>query len=234
MSKRKILLINDGLGPDRAFTYLDLPFTQDVRLLESNPGSIALAVFTGGADIGPELYGHKNYRSSSSPRRDHVEVWAFEQARKHDLPIAGICRGAQFLCAMAGGALVQDITNHTGGDHTIQTSDGDVVSVTSCHHQMQYPWDINEDDYEILATTPEPRSAHYFYEDREIPAAEASPELRQEVEAILYKPLKAVGVQFHPEWMNPRGKGYAYFQRLVEQYLIPHIHALPQAASRNA
>ena len=51
---------------------------------------------------------------------------------------------------MNGGKLVQNVKGHaTGFTHGI--TDGDkIYQITSTHHQMQYPFDLNKDDYDIL------------------------------------------------------------------------------------
>ncbi|WP_425093471.1 gamma-glutamyl-gamma-aminobutyrate hydrolase family protein [Tropicimonas sp. S265A] len=79
-------------------------------------------IIGGGDDIGPRLYGGD---ISLSVRLDHVrdamEKWILEKAFESDLPILGICRGAQMLNVVLGGTLHQDAYTRYGSRrfHTI-------------------------------------------------------------------------------------------------------------------
>ena len=71
---------------------------------------IAGVVIGGGDDIEPIHYGAElfpNYQYD--PERDAFEMAMIEQAIKNNLPILGICRGAQLINVVAGGNLHQDI-----------------------------------------------------------------------------------------------------------------------------
>jgi gamma-glutamyl-gamma-aminobutyrate hydrolase PuuD len=104
------------------------------ELIFTDPDKVLCAVFTGGEDVDPIMYGEsRNYKTYCHLPRDLEEQMFFEEAVKHAIPIAGICRGSQFLCAMNGGKLVQHVSNHTSM-HKIRTIEGDVVEVTSTHH----------------------------------------------------------------------------------------------------
>ena len=61
-------------------------------------------------------------------------AWMIE-AQNLGISIIGVCRGAQFLCAFAGGKLIQHMTGHHG-DHSITTVDGRVYQSSSDHHQL--------------------------------------------------------------------------------------------------
>lgn len=102
--------------------------------------SADLVQFTGGADVSPHLYGEKNVASHTSPRRDEEEVAIFNAVREMGIPMAGICRGGQFLNVMCGGKLWQDVDSHAvGSGHLIDVMlDGqhNNILVSSTHHQM--------------------------------------------------------------------------------------------------
>lgn len=99
-----------------------------------------LVQFTGGADVSPHLYSEKNVASYTAPRRDEEEIAIFNAVRALGIPMAGICRGGQFLNVMCGGKLWQDVDNHAvGAGHMIDvTLDGQhtTIPVSSTHHQM--------------------------------------------------------------------------------------------------
>lgn len=105
-----------------------------------------LVQFTGGADVSPHLYGEKNTGlSGCSEARDAREVEVYRKVLDLGIPMAGICRGAQFLNVMNGGKMYQDVTKHAiGGTHKITsweswTGEKKIIEVTSTHHQQMRP-----------------------------------------------------------------------------------------------
>jgi len=75
-------------------------------------------LLTGGDDVAPARYGeppHSTVVSDSEQGRDEFEVALVGEARSRDLPIFGICRGAQVLNVACGGTLVQDIPSLVPG-----------------------------------------------------------------------------------------------------------------------
>lgn len=67
-------------------------------------------IIGGGDDIEPEHYGLlKHPERRYDPARDDLELRMLDMALKADLPILGICRGAQLLNVMQGGSLYPDI-----------------------------------------------------------------------------------------------------------------------------
>ena len=76
-----------------------------------DPRSIDGLIFGGGADVYPKRYeGHpkEGYRYDLA-RGDMEASWALA-ARRHDLPVLGVCRGAQMLNVLAGGTLHMDLS----------------------------------------------------------------------------------------------------------------------------
>lgn len=66
-------------------------------------------IIGGGDDISPELYGMKMQTTARlDPKRDAFEMGLAREALARDIPILGICRGAQMLNVAAGGTLHQD------------------------------------------------------------------------------------------------------------------------------
>ena len=67
-------------------------------------------IIGGGDDIGPEHYdGDINKRVRSDPARDRLEIDWIEAALRLEIPLLGICRGAQLINVVLGGTLHQDI-----------------------------------------------------------------------------------------------------------------------------
>ena len=105
----------------------------------------------------------------------------------------GVCRGAQLMTAFAGGRLIQHVTGHHA-PHGMVTSDGEVLSTTSCHHQMMYPWEV---EHELLAWSVENRSNVYLDGGNKIIKEMAD---FREPEVVFYPQLDGVAIQGHPEW----------------------------------
>jgi gamma-glutamyl-gamma-aminobutyrate hydrolase PuuD len=59
-----------------------------------------------GEDIEPKRYDHEEtnfrYLEKTHPLKDEIEVRLARHALRHDLPILGICRGAQLLNVICG------------------------------------------------------------------------------------------------------------------------------------
>lgn len=160
-------------------------------------------IFGGGADIEPKNYGEKKgSRTYTSESREKLERRDFDFGMKTGKKFFGICRGHQLICTLAGGKLIQDVTNHSG-DHSIDTFDGLKLRTNSIHHQMINPYTIkNQNHYRILAWTSKRISKKYLGgNDKTI----YLPWDFKEIEAIHFPAINALSVQYHPEMMY----GYA-------------------------
>ena len=72
-------------------------------------------VLSGGADLGPELYGAQpEPLTDTRPHRDAAEMLLARAALDRDLPILGVCRGMQILTVAAGGTLHQHLPDVLG------------------------------------------------------------------------------------------------------------------------
>jgi GMP synthase-like glutamine amidotransferase len=165
--------------------------------------------FGGGADIHPSLYGCKNVASGvghGPSVRDRVEEHIFRRCVDDGIPMFGICRGAQFLCAMSGGKLVQDVTGH-GGDHTLNSFNGLMMPITSTHHQMMYPWDVPHD---LIAWTAN-KSQRYIHDIPNYTQPDKDPEI------VFFPRTGAFAVQGHPEWMDPNSKTVRMIRTWVQE-----------------
>lgn len=69
-------------------------------------------IIGGGDDISPELYGMELRTTARlDPKRDAFEMGLAKEALARNIPVFGICRGAQMLNVAAGGTLHQDAWN---------------------------------------------------------------------------------------------------------------------------
>lgn len=99
---------------------------------------------------------------------------------------------------MNGGLLVQHVNNHAIG-RTHGITDGNTVyEITSTHHQMQYPYNLNSDDYDLLFVSEQRMSDCYegdkIQEEKIVEGGEP--------EIVLYHKEgfpKCLAVQGHPE-----------------------------------
>ena len=67
-------------------------------------------VIGGGSDVSPEHYGGDlDAKVRADPERDALEIGWIERALEDDIPLLGICRGAQLINVVLGGTLHQDI-----------------------------------------------------------------------------------------------------------------------------
>ncbi len=185
---------------------------RDRDLYLHRPQDFSLVCFTGGEDVSPELYGHKNLGSHNSPRRDEAEQNVYDVAAKWKTPMTGICRGSQFLNVQMHGTMVQNLkAGHGGSPHLMLTvqADDDVrdMEVTSSHHQMSVlaeggillghseisiPWDFCDYDGEfpdgakvLIDDTDPDEDIHIFM-----------------TEAFAYPEANIFAVQHHPEWQD--------------------------------
>jgi putative glutamine amidotransferase len=76
-------------------------------------------VITGGKDVDPAAYGQRPHPSTDRPggQRDVWEFALLRAALQRQLPVLGICRGAQVLNVALGGTLHQhlpDVIGHSG------------------------------------------------------------------------------------------------------------------------
>jgi putative glutamine amidotransferase len=87
-------------------------------------------IITGGRDVDPAAYGHGAHPSTDQPARDR-DAWEFALVRgalARNMPVLGICRGAQVLNVALGGTLHQHLpdvlghTRHQAGNAVFTTS----------------------------------------------------------------------------------------------------------------
>lgn len=179
-----------------------------------------LVIFTGGDDVTPSFYNETQYFNTYNNKyRDEIEKDIFIQAMASNIPCLGICRGSQFLTAMNGGKVIQDVTNHTE-NHNVKDLIGYTdlpLWSTSTHHQMSYPFNLKKDNYIILAESWNKRSNKYIKNVEENYLAKDVP---CEPEVIFYPLSNCLGIQGHPEMMHEDDDFVIYCKYLVKTFLI--------------
>lgn len=85
-------------------------------------GPFAGFVIGGGDDITPTLYGDEiDPAIRIDPDRDRLEQDILSHAEQQDLPVLGICRGAQMINVHQGGAIYRDIADINGEIPRVRT-----------------------------------------------------------------------------------------------------------------
>ncbi len=194
---------------------LRLAGAEAIRLTPSrSPFSDTLdgIVIGGGSDIDPALYGEAPHEATVhlDHKRDRMEWRLLERYLPKEIPIMGICRGAQMINVFLGGSLNQHIFDedlefahkkspfphkkiyiepHTTLYAILQTRE---CIVNSIHHQSM----------ERLGEG----LIHTAFDDNRIPQA---------IEHTAHPFL--IGVQWHPEYMPQRTQQRALFKALVQK-----------------
>lgn len=178
-----------------------LPFDEEVVV--RNPEELdsdGLLVIWGGADISPSIYNKpvskRTWAGEELSTRDKQEVALAKRAIELKIPIMGVCRGAQLLCALAGGHLIQHVNRH-GGTHRVVTNDGKEFVTNSIHHQMMYPFDV---EHVIKAYMPKQLSDVHIDVDSE--GKDINVQMPCEPEYVYFPQIRGHAVQWHPEGLS--------------------------------
>jgi len=160
----------------------------------------------GGTYVHASFYKQKshpwNQQHGDEPiERDLAEWHMMREAIYMKIPIIGICRGAQFLCVMAGGSLYQHVRGHNIR-HGITTFDKQQFIAEASHHQMM---NLDDTNHELLAWASNgPLSQIY---EREV-SGRSNPGAHLEAgepEVVYFPEIKGLAIQPHPEWHNSDG-----------------------------
>lgn len=203
MTERIVYLATFDGGVSSLFPGFTPKVINDFSEMRNSPNGIL--VFNGGEDIATSLYDERpngadaGYEMSA---RDSAEYKMFNYATLLEMPILGICRGSQFVCACSGGKLYQHVEGHLGS-HNIQTTTHGIIEVTSTHHQMMRPEYMPKKEYQVLAW------ADIYGE--------------QDPEVVYFKRTGALAIQGHPEynWATPAFKQYA--KDMINKYLVERL-----------
>jgi GMP synthase-like glutamine amidotransferase len=227
----RVLIVNDGRDCGAEYAPLFRQFgeiSHDISALKLQPFDFRLVVFTGGADVDPKYYADTSPKGicHSNPARDAEERRVFGFARQRGIRMVGICRGMQFLNVMTGGAMMHDISGHTGGSHKVMTHDRETPFITnSFHHQMCI---LSKNSY-LLAWSHERLSRRYIGANDE-PVDYKGPE----VEAFYHSWDKCLGVQWHPEVaLSMSDDDCKESTKWFVDMVADHITAPPQLFKKN-
>lgn len=212
--KRKLFVFDDVDYAQPFLPIFDVVFANNKETFEDKYEESDCVLFTGGSDVGPHLYNEtQSAKTSTNPARDKFEVWLAKRCISDGKMMLGICRGAQFLCVMAGGKLIQDVQGHTQS-HGIDDIFGNHLVITSTHHQMMRPKTAVQ--HVMIAWTSAPRSGRY--EDG-IGTNIYHPYDFEEPEIVHFPLIKGLAIQGHPEASDDHDL-HKYCCDLVDFYLF--------------
>lgn len=202
----KVFIAGGGLECVRMWERLGAEIAHDMRMAD-------LVQFTGGEDVSPCLYGEQRHPTTySNFKRDTCEAGYFAIAQRMGIPMAGICRGGQFLNVMNGGEMYQDVDGHAIHDthECLDIKTGKLHQVTSTHHQMMWA----SQDGEVLAIAKEATQLS-FVQDGVGRTMQAHHE-HDDVEAVFYPDTMSLCFQPHPEFGGANST-LAYYVELLNR-----------------
>ena len=171
----------------------------------------SVLIIWGGGDISPTIYNHPVLKCTGAREelssRDKYELALAKRAIELGIPVIGVCRGAQMMCALAGGFLIQDVSGHTSGHDMKIVASNSLVRTSSLHHQMMYPFDV---EHELLAVASPTLSKKY------VAAIEVL--MPSEPEVVWFPQVKALCIQGHPEFERDDSPLVQYCKELINAY----------------
>lgn len=172
--------------------------------------------FSGGEDVDPVFYDEVKHRTThANIARDHRCFNIFKHAFDCGIPMAGICRGGQFLNVANGGKMFQDVDHHAiyGTHDAVILDTGKHVEVTSTHHQMMRP-DREEGIVLMIADPHLSTYKHHMKDGRQ----EDLPN-EDDVEAVFYPRTKSLCFQPHPEYCENDSECRNAYRYLLRNHL---------------
>jgi len=170
-------------------------------------------LLTGGHDIDPVAYGQENTSSCKvAPGSDAFDIAVARVAIERDMPVLGVCRGAQVLNVALGGDLIQEIQREGSSEHPtyaemypeLRGHRHEVVVVEGSRLAAIYgpgPVAVNSLHHQAIAAV----ASGLVVTARTADGG---------VEAVEGEAIDAVAVQWHPEMLHDE-RGDALFTDLV-------------------
>ena len=175
------------------------PLSADERNLEQLAGICDGFLFTGGHDVSPKIYGEEPMEGvvDTCEKRDAMETVVLRSAMNADKPVLGICRGIQFINAVLGGTLYQNLPTQ---------------KPAAVNHRQNPPYDLpahhvavvkDSPLYEHLKADRLPVNSYHHQAVKEVaPGLAVMAVAPDGIVEALYKPDRRFlwAVQWHPEF----------------------------------
>ncbi len=197
-------------------TPLMLPITGEDELIDEYLEIVDGLLFSGGHDISPLLFGEDPIREVKEidHARDEFEIKLFKKAALKNIPMLGLCRGAQVMNVAAGGSLYQDIYVQKDGTRGHMPK---FESARYPHHSVRIMKDSTL--YNILQMEEIRVNSYHHQAVKETGqgfkvAALSKDGIIEAIESVNHSFI--LGVQWHPEIMI---EGYPAFLKLFEALL---------------
>jgi len=209
-SSNKVFIVNSNAQYDAMFNEADgYEVTDDV--VETD-----MIQFTGGSDVTPSYYGEKPHLTTyNSPERDKREAKIFKATFLLGIPMAGICRGGQFLHVMNGGKLYQNVDGHCHSHMVRDVRTDEKWAVSSTHHQMMRDAYVEDGSINTILAVADGVSEYKesmvgkrVVRSREWPV--------YDLEALFYPITQSLCFQPHPEFNGVAACRDLYFKYLDE------------------
>ena len=177
----------------------------------ANRKSLDALVIGGGNDISPEHYGGDiQDKVKSDPKRDQLEIEYIKFALLNNLPVLGICRGAQLINVVCGGSLHQDIRSlrkHTYNRPGLLPTKSVKLTDNSRLYEICQKTELRVNSLHHQAIREAGDSLKVVGRDRD--------QIVQAVESIDHQ--RMIGVQWHPEYICYLPSQLALFRWLVRE-----------------
>lgn len=168
-----------------------------------------IVFFVGGADVNPALYDEAALQGTRfSEPTDKRDLQGFRIG--HDKFKVGICRGGQFLNVMNGGKLWQHVDGHTRYHDLVDSFTGEVVHVSSTHHQQFRP---NFKHAVVIATARESTMKFAALQRWKLTnnGTPSDNHFKIDHEVVWYPNTRSLCFQPHPEYTDAKATG-EYFE----------------------
>ena len=179
-----------------------------------------LVQFTGGHDVSPSLYGQSAHNfTHCNPYRDKKELYIYALCVKHGIPMAGICRGGQFLNVANGGWMWQHVDGHAVAKthKVVDLESGTSWDATSTHHQaMAVPMPRHNIPCKVVAVAKEATFKEKIGKSGHIVRVNSAK--LKDIEVLFYEQTKSFCFQPHPEFGGFTELRTVYFDYL-DKYL---------------
>ena len=180
--------------------------------ISDNAAEADLLQFTGGEDVTPTYYNEAIHPyTGCNPNRDNIERKFYLDAIADERPMAGICRGGQFLNVMSGGKLFQHVNNHTRYHRATVVSTGVTMPVSSTHHQM-----MRAGAGGVIIMTARESTVKEHMVDKKVRILTGE-DLGDDLEVIRYG--RVLCFQPHPEYLNKGDACWDFYFNCVEEIL---------------